>query len=116
MRSSLPPTRRRTPSAWRWSLPGAWANPSRCGSTAPMASSRRSAPTHGVPTRPGAEAREPVRLSHLLVEDGALHFLNRLGDLDAPGARIGAVEGRPAPERPLPGAQDLQPLLLARIA
>src|SRR5829696_200971 len=54
-------------------------------------------PTSGSTRRP-FPPRRPIgsARSHLAEQQGALHFLDGLGDLDAPGAGVGAVEGGPA--------------------
>src|SRR5678815_1012876 len=49
--------------------------------------------------------------SEAVEQDRALHLLDRLRDLDAPGARVRAVEGRPTAEHPGLLRQDLQALL-----
>src|SRR4029453_3915548 len=46
-------------------------------------------------------APSPRTPSHLPEQQGPLHFLDGLGDLDAPGTGVGAVEGGPATPDPL---------------
>src|SRR5699024_9236766 len=49
-------------------------------------------------------------------DHGLLHLGDRLGHLDAAGARLGAVEGGAAAPHPLLGVQDLQALLAGVVA
>jgi hypothetical protein len=51
-----------------------------------------------------------------LPDQGALDLLDRLGDLDAARAGLGAVEGRAAAPHALLGVEDLQALLGALVA
>src|SRR5512141_580718 len=75
------------------------------------AMSARSYRTVTGPRYPGASSG-----SEAVEQDRALHVLDRLRDLDAARARLGAVEGRPAPEHAGLVRQDLQPLLARVIA
>src|SRR5580765_2918151 len=53
----------------------------------------------------------------LAAEDqGALHFLDRLRDLDAARTCLGAVERRPAAPYPLDVVEDLEPLVSPLVA
>src|SRR4051812_43200985 len=64
------------------------------------------------PRRRTAEPRSSDAAEH----QGALDLLDGLGDLDAAGAGLGAVEGGPAAPDALGVRQDLQPFLAAFVA
>src|SRR5918999_189533 len=55
-------------------------------------------------------------LAEAVEHHAPLDLLDGLGDLDAPGAGLGAVEGGPAPEHPGLLAQDLEALPSALVA
>src|SRR5699024_2862258 len=69
-------------------------------------------------SRPGRPLRggRPGATSDAAADDGLLHLGDRLGHLDAAGARLGAVEDGAAAPHALLGVQDLQALLTGVIA
>src|SRR5215212_6878581 len=137
--SATPPPSRSAPPAGRPpSPPSTWPASRSAWSAAPSASpaptwppSAASCPTPAFPPRwpasrpasrrpssswPPRAWRRPAAGSHLAEQQGPLHFLDGLGDLDPPGAGVGAVEGGPAAPDPLLVVEHGQPLAGALVA